>query len=110
MDIYRCLVNLISNALDACPLSEGAVCVSTNRTRESELCVSVSDNGGGIDEAAKAAIFELFQTSKPGKGAGIGLPTVAAIVNKYNGRVEIDTKLGHGTTFRIFFREDVAVV
>ncbi len=110
MDIYRCLVNLVSNALDACPLSEGAVCVSTRRTKEKELCISVSDNGRGIDEGAKAAVFELFQTSKPGKGAGIGLPTVAAIVSRHHGRLEIDTKLGQGTTFRIFFREDVAVV
>lgn len=109
MGIYRLLVNLISNAMDACPLSEGVVTVSTRRTKENELCISVADNGRGIDEETKAAVFELFQTSKPRKGTGLGLPTVAAIVNRHNGRVEIDTKLGKGTTFRIFFREDVAV-
>lgn len=109
MDIYRCLVNLVSNALDACPLSDGVVCVSTSRTKEKEFCISVSDNGSGIDEKAKEAVSELFQTSKPQKGTGLGLPTVAAIVNKYNGRMEIDTLPGAGTSFRLFFREDLAL-
>ncbi|KPJ52930.1 MAG: hypothetical protein AMS16_05755 [Planctomycetes bacterium DG_58] len=110
MGIYRCLVNLISNALDACPLSGGLVAVATTRVEKTEFIISIADNGPGMDEETKAAVFDLFQTSKPHKGTGLGLPTVADIVNKHNGRIEIDSASGRGTTLRIFIREDVGVV
>lgn len=110
MGIYRCLVNLISNALDACPLSDGEVTVSTERTGKKEFVIAVADNGRGMDEETKAGVFELFKTSKPHRGAGLGLPTVADIVNRQNGRIEIDSELDKGTTFRVFIREDIAVV
>ncbi|MFC2077712.1 ATP-binding protein [Candidatus Bipolaricaulota bacterium] len=109
MEIYRCLVNLISNALDACPLSEGVVCVSTGRTAEKEVYISVSDNGRGIDDKTKETIFELFRTSKPERGAGLGLATVAGIVDKLDGRLDVDSSLGEGATFRVFFGEDTAL-
>ena len=103
--MYRCLVNLITNAFDACPLSEGVVMVTTKRTGEKELMLSVSDNGRGIDEKHKAELFELFKTTKAGSGTGLGLPTVADIVKDHNGRIELDTKPGKGTTFKIYIQE-----
>ncbi len=105
LGIYRCLVNLITNALDACPLSGGVVTVSTKRTIEKKLMICVSDNGKGMDENTKAELFELFKTSKTGSGTGLGLPTVSDIVRKHNGRIEIDSKSGKGTTFRIYFQD-----
>lgn len=105
LGIYRCLVNLIGNALDACPLCDGVVTVSTERIQENEFMISVADNGRGMDEKTKATVFELFQTSKPTRGIGLGLPTVAGIVNSHHGRVEIDSRLGQGTTFRLFIPE-----
>jgi len=110
MGVYRCLVNLISNAFDACPLSDGVVRIRTKRTDGHEFCISVTDNGRGMDEEARAAVFDVFHTSKPRKGTGLGLPTVADIIKRHNGRVEIDSQPGRGTTFRVFFHEDVAVV
>ncbi|KPK65993.1 MAG: hypothetical protein AMK73_01295 [Planctomycetes bacterium SM23_32] len=107
MGIYRCTVNLVSNALDACPLSDGMVTVATARTGEDEIMLSVADNGRGMDAEARAAVFGLFQTTKPKKGVGLGLPTVAEIVKRHNGRIEIETAVGKGTTFRVFVREDV---
>ena len=82
----------------------------TKRAGENEFCVSVTENGQGMDEETKAAVFGLFETSKLRKGAGLGLPIVADIVRRHNGRVEIDSELGRGTTFCVFFRGDVAVV
>ena len=67
--------------------------------------IGVSDNGRGIDEDTKCELFDLFKTSKPGRGTGLGLPTTADIVKKHNGRIEIDTKLGKGTTFKIYIQE-----
>ena len=104
-NIYRCLVNLITNAFDACPLSEGLVAVSTKRTGARELMIRVSDNGRGMSDKGKAELFELFKTTKTGIGTGLGLPTVADIVKEHNGRIEIDSKLGEGTTLRIYFQE-----
>lgn len=103
--MYRCLVNLVTNALDACPFSEGLVTVSTKRSGEKELMISVTDNGRGMDEKSKAELFELFKTSKPGSGTGLGLPTVADIVREHNGRIEIDTQSGKGTEFKIYIQE-----
>ena len=105
LGIYRCLVNLITNALDACPLSGGVVTVSTKRTIEKKLMICVSDNGTGMDENTKDELFELFKTSKKESGTGLGLPTVADIVKKHNGRIEIDSKSGRGTTFKIYFQD-----
>jgi len=110
MGIYRCLVNLISNALDACPLSDGLVTVCTKRTGEKEFMISVADNGRGMDEETKAAVFGVFRTSKAHSGTGLGLPTVADIVSRHNGRIAIDSEPGKGTTFRIFVREDIVAV
>ncbi|MHC4479855.1 MAG: GAF domain-containing sensor histidine kinase [Planctomycetota bacterium] len=109
MGIYRCLVNLVSNALDACPLSAGVVTVATKRTKEDEFMISVADNGRGMDEETKATVFQLFRTTKKRTGTGLGLATVADIVDKHNGRIEIDSQPGMGTTVRIFIREDVGV-
>jgi signal transduction histidine kinase len=103
--IYRCLVNLITNALDACPLSEGVVTVSTKRTGAKELLLVVSDNGRGMDENTRLELFEAFKTTKPGFGSGLGLPTVADIVNKHNGKIEVDTVHGKGTSFKLHLQE-----
>jgi len=108
MDIYRCVVNLVSNALEACPLSDGSVHLSTSRSGENELCISVSDNGHGIGDLTNVTTPELFQSSKLRQGAGLGLPTIAAIVAKHNGRMEVDSSLGRGTTFRVYFSENTS--
>ncbi len=104
-DIYRCIVNLIINALDACPLSEGVVTVSTKRIGEKELLLTVSDNGRGMDDNTRLELFEVFKTTKQGSGSGLGLPTVADIVKKHNGKIETDTEPGKGTSFKIYLRE-----
>ncbi len=103
--IYRLLVNLITNAFDACPLSEGLVTLSTRRTGKKEFMISVSDNGRGMDENTKAEIFDLFKTSRPESGTGLGMPTVASIVKEHNGRIEINSTPGRGTTFKIYIKE-----
>jgi signal transduction histidine kinase len=103
--LYRCLINLITNAFDSCPLSEGVVTISTERTGRHELLLSVSDNGRGMDEKTRAEMFELFETSSPGSGSGLGLPTVADIVRKHNGRIEIESSPGKGTNFKLLIHE-----
>lgn len=103
--IYRCLVNLIINAFDACTPQGGSVTVKTEKTGDDEALISVTDTGHGMDESTKAIVFDLFKTTKGRKkGSGIGLPTVYDIVKQHRGRIEIDSVRGKGSTFRIYIK------
>ena len=63
---------------------------------------SISDNGPGIDKKHWEKIFKIFQTLKEdptGKSTGIGLTIVKKIIDLYEGRIWLESKLGKGTTF-----------
>ena len=99
--IYRCVVNLVVNALDACLPGGGHVSVATE-CREAEAVVRVSDDGRGMDAATRQEVLGTFKTGDKARGAGIGLPTVVDIVERHGGRLEVDSEPGKGSTFVIF--------
>jgi len=115
-EIEQVIMNLVLNARDAMP-NGGRLSIETrnvrldaDRVRAAKLApgryveLSVSDTGAGMDSAVKARIFEPFFTTKPtGWGTGLGLATVQAIVTKNSGMIQVDTKPGAGTTFRVHF-------
>ena len=106
------IMNLLLNARDAIDeMRDGertgdtfVITVCTRiQTRDSYAVVRVSDNGIGMDSETQERIFEPFFTTKEvGKGSGLGLTTVYGIVKKHDGRIEIDSERGKGTTFRIY--------
>lgn len=68
------------------------------------VCVSVRDNGCGMDEATRRRVFEPFFTTKPvGQGTGLGLPVVLGIVQAHGGAIGLESTPGVGTTFHLFF-------
>jgi signal transduction histidine kinase len=69
-------------------------------TAGEEVWVSLSDTGGGIPQDQLNRLFKPFYTTKK-KGSGLGLMIVQRIVRAHGGRIEIDSRLGQGTTFRI---------
>jgi signal transduction histidine kinase len=104
-EIYACLVNLVSNAVDACQMSDvkrAFVVTTTLRERDGVLRFEVSDNGCGIDYDISRKIFTSFFSSKGvHKGTGLGLLTTKKAVHQHGGKVSFESEKGAGSVFRI---------
>lgn len=99
----QAVLELISNAVDACP-DGGHVRVSLGTVvQEQSACVQVEDDGPGLSENAASRMFELFFTTK-NKGTGFGLATVKRIVEAHGGRIETGTSDLGGAMFRVSVR------
>jgi CheY-like chemotaxis protein len=115
--IGQVIINLAVNARDAMP-GGGRIRVRTENVhvdaprplRGGELaagryvCLSVEDGGVGMSEEVLTRLFEPFFTTKEfGKGTGLGLATVYGIVRGCGGAIEVESRVGSGTTFRVYF-------
>ncbi|MBN1794359.1 MAG: PAS domain-containing protein [Candidatus Omnitrophica bacterium] len=93
-------VNILINAVQAIP-ERGRVHIRTYK-KSGYVYAEISDTGGGIPEEIRARIFEPFFTTKEvGKGTGLGLSIAYGIITNHNGTLEVESKVGEGTTFRI---------
>jgi len=103
--IHTCLTNLVSNAIDACQMSEkkGSQVTIDVREKGDRLIFEVSDNGSGIDYDIKQKIFTTFFTTKGGEGTGLGLLTTRKIVTEHGGEIKVDSQPGQGAVFRMEF-------
>lgn len=97
--VKQALVNLVKNAIQAMTKG-GRLTLRTSQASEG-IVVSVSDTGGGIPEEKINRIFEPFYTTKK-KGSGLGLMIVQRIVREHGGRIELESRVNEGTTFRIW--------
>jgi PAS domain S-box-containing protein len=108
------LLNICVNARDAMPRG-GNLTIRTELIDETKMrerlkadstacvCIVISDTGTGMEEEVRARIFEPFFTTKGvGEGTGLGLAIVYGIVKEHNGLVDVESKPGQGTTFRIY--------
>ncbi|MBI5053046.1 MAG: PAS domain S-box protein, partial [Chloroflexi bacterium] len=99
-EIKQVLLNLSLNAVEAMG-NGGQLTISTGHEADkSEVWVSVSDTGAGIDPTTIANIFDPFFTTKEG-GTGLGLFITHEIVQKHGGRIEVQSQRGVGTTFKV---------
>lgn len=97
--IKQVLVNLIKNAIQA--MTKGGVLTLETGQSTEAVWLSVRDTGGGIPQDQLNRIFEPFFTTKK-KGSGLGLMIVQRIVRDHGGRIELESRVNEGTTFRVW--------
>ena len=98
--LQQVFFNLISNAIDAIG-KEGAIEVKSARF-DSEIHVSIKDNGPGIPEVQQRKVFDPFFTTKSsGKGTGLGLWVSYNIIEKMGGTITLQSEVGKGSTFTV---------
>jgi two-component system NtrC family sensor kinase len=103
--LVQCFMALMLNAMDAMN-SRGVLTVRTHRNsqRADEIMAEFIDTGTGIRQEDLPKIFEPFFTTKPqGRGTGLGLSVAYGIVEEHRGRIEVESQLGVGTNFKVFF-------
>ena len=105
--LRQILINLLINAAQAFekPMDENSnvnLVVSMDNSRKNRLIIEVIDNGGGMDEKTLEKIFTPFFTTKSSEdGIGLGLYIVQNLIEKMGGCIEVESKLGSGSNFRI---------
>jgi two-component system cell cycle sensor histidine kinase/response regulator CckA len=114
--IEQVLLNLVANACDAMP-DGGVIQIETHvldaddphvrqqlgTTPYGAVCLCITDTGTGMDSTTLQHLFEPFFTTKPrGQGSGLGLATCYGIVRQHGGQITVDSRIGRGSTFRIY--------
>lgn len=115
--LTQVIVNLAVNARDAM-MNGGVLNIQTEKLKYNEdfpvkvegipakkyVLLTVKDTGSGIEKEHLANIFEPFYTTKEiGKGTGLGLATVYGIVKQSNGEITVESEIGEGTVFKLYF-------
>jgi PAS domain S-box-containing protein len=98
-ELREVITNLIFNAIEAMP-EGGKIEIRTFEKRK-EVFIQISDTGVGIAEEVRKKIFEPFFTTKPFTNTGLGLSMSYGIVKRFGGEIEVESKVGDGTTFSI---------
>jgi signal transduction histidine kinase len=94
-------MNLLVNAAHAMGEKRGCITIRTGTDGE-HVWLEVGDTGSGMPPETLKRIFEPFFTTKPiGKGTGLGLSLAYGIVQKHHGRIDVDSVVDEGSTFRV---------
>jgi signal transduction histidine kinase len=95
--------NLLENSIDFCSISSPFIHLLAY-DKDGEVVIEVQDNGQGIEPAYLERVFEMyFRANEHSKGNGLGLYIIKKTVQKLNGRVELQSEIGVGTTVKVFF-------
>ncbi|MGE0442127.1 MAG: nitrogen regulation protein NR(II) [Gemmatimonadales bacterium] len=101
--IIQVLMSLMLNAVDA--MSDGGrLTLRARRAARAEAAIEVEDTGCGIPKSELPKLFEPFYTTKPpGQGTGLGLSIAYGIMKDHGGRIEVESEVSRGSTFRVVF-------
>ncbi len=103
--IHECLTNLVSNAVDACKMSDKAACRIVVRCKDEggSLVFEVEDTGCGMDYETKQRVFTTFFTTKGAGGTGLGLLITRRITQEHGGKIVMESTPGKGSLFKLIF-------
>jgi signal transduction histidine kinase len=101
----RALLNIVANAQKFAP-DGGRVSVVVNRLSKGRVCWAVTDDGPGISASDRGRLFERFFVGAPDtraerEGVGLGLPRALAIAQAHGGTIQVTSRLGRGSTFKL---------
>ena len=99
VQVQQVLMNLMLNGIEAMRDERGELSITSTRTDDDQLLISVSDSGGGLPEEEPDRIFEAFFTTKP-QGTGMGLSISRRIIESLGGRLWASPNTGRGATFQ----------
>jgi PAS domain S-box-containing protein len=104
--IHEALLNLASNAVDACLFDEDVskkwqVKLKTEIEPDNVIRFEVSDNGAGMDQEVLQKLFTSFFSTKGHRGTGLGLMVTRKLIEEHQGKIEVMSRLGQGTTFTV---------
>lgn len=100
-ELREAVLNLVINALDAMP-SGGQILFSV-AAEGHEAVLRVTDDGEGMSPEVQERVFDPFYSTKGTRGTGLGLSSVLGIVERFDGRILVESTLGVGTTFTLRF-------
>jgi len=113
--IHESLLNLMSNAVDACLFDENMdktwqVALKSTKEENNIVKFEVSDNGAGMDNEVLKQLFTSFFSTKGHRGTGLGLMVTRKLIKEHGGTIEVSSQLGKGTVFtiRLPYREYLA--
>jgi len=116
-NVHQVVMNLCTNAIHSMEKNGGKLTINLSAIETEGMStttgqlpqgvyleIAVKDSGEGIDPEAIDKIFDPYYTTKEhGKGTGLGLSTVRGIVKSYDGEMNIESKVGSGSTFKVYF-------
>lgn len=99
--VNQVILNMLVNAAQAID-EEGDIWIKTY-VEDNYVVAEIKDNGSGMDEETRSKIFDPFFTTKPvNVGTGLGLSISYGIIEKHGGRIDVESAVGEGTTFKIY--------
>ncbi len=100
--LQEVVMNLLLNSYDAIENNNGRIEITTCVRNKTQVELRIEDNGKGIDTEDQDKIFDPFYTTKaPGEGTGLGLSVTLSIVQALGGKIEVVSKVGKGSLFKV---------
>ncbi len=100
-EIYRLILNLTTNAVEACAMQGGTVTVACSQNSDG-FRIQVADTGCGIPAEFMPRLFQVFTSSKGSTGTGLGLACCRKIAQEHGGAIEVESGVGKGSVFSVF--------